>query len=129
WMWKRKSCRPWISSVGVVIDASFAAGERDVESDAAAARSALVVSPCDAARSCGSQRLVGTSPARYWTSPDFESPCGASDVSRFVHVITGTIALNGMPFVAAFQTAPPPSEMPSAPIDALPVRDWRKAKS
>ena len=28
----------------------------------------------------------------------------------------GTMALNGMPAVVAFHTAPPPSEMPSAPI-------------
>src|SRR4051794_31733330 len=110
-MSKRKSWRPWIRSVGVVIDASFAAGERVLAIAAAPERSALVVSPAEAARSCGSHRLVGTSPARYWTRPDFESPCGASAVSRFVHVMIGTTALNGTPFVNAFQTAPPPSEM------------------
>ena len=54
--------------------------------------------------------------ARMLTSPDFDRPCGASAGARFVHVITGTIALNGTPATAAFQTAPPPSEMPSAPI-------------
>src|SRR3954452_24556188 len=128
-MSKRKSCRPWISRVGVAIDASLEAAERDAESAVAGPRSALVVRPGDAARSCGSHLLVGTSPARYCTRPDFESPCGASAVRRLVHVITGTIALNGTPLVTAFQTAPPPREMPSAPIDGLPVRDWRKAKS
>ena len=115
-MSNRKSWRPWISSVGVVIVGSFVTGEREAASAAAAVRSALVVRPADAASSCGSQRLVGTSPARYCTSPDFERPCGASAVSRFVHVMIGTAALNGTPLVSAFQTAPPPSEMPSAPI-------------
>jgi len=31
-------------------------------------------------------------------------------------VIAGTIALNGTPATAAFQTTPPPSERPKAPI-------------
>ncbi len=96
-MSKRKSWRPWIRSVGVVIVGSFASGERVDASVAAAERSALEASPADAASSCGSHRLVGTSPARYCTSPDFERPCGASDVSRFVHVMIGTAALNGTP--------------------------------
>src|SRR5207249_7804431 len=77
---------------------------------------ALVASERCAASSAGSQRVGGTSPARYCTRPDFDSPCGARTVVRFVHVITGTIALNGTPTTVAFQTAPPPSEMPSAPI-------------
>src|SRR3954454_20487144 len=107
-MSKRKSWRPWTSSVGVVIDGSFETGEREADSAAAALRSALVVRPCEAASSCGSHLVVGTSPARYWTSPDFESPCGAREVRRFVHVMTGTTALNGTAAVTPFQTAPPP---------------------
>jgi len=76
----------------------------------------LVTSELDAASRSGSQRLCGTSEASSWTSPDFERLCGASAVARFVQVITGTIALKGTPAAVAFQTAPPPSEMPSAPI-------------
>ena len=38
-----------------------------------------------------------------------------------VHVIAGTIALKGTPATAAFQTSPPPSESPKAPIRG--VRD------
>src|SRR6266481_4113532 len=101
-MSKRKSWRPWIRSVGVVIDGSAETGERVAANAAAAVRSVLAASPADAASSCGSQRLVGTSPARYCTRPDFERPCGASDVSRFVQVMTGTIALNGTPATVAF---------------------------
>src|SRR3954447_14307218 len=115
-MSKRKSCRPWMSSVGVLIDDSAETGERVEAKAAAAVRSVLTASPVEAARSCGSHRLVGTSPARNCTRPDFDSPRGASEVRRFVQVMTGTIALNGIPATAAFQTAPPPSEMPSAPI-------------
>src|SRR5579864_2121209 len=128
-MSKRKSWRPWMSSVGVLIVGSFASGERVLASAAAAVRSLLAARPADAASSCGSHRLVGTSPARYWTSPDFESPCGASEVSRFVHVMTGTAALNGTPFVNAFQTAPPPSEMPSAPMFVSPSCPANQLKS
>src|SRR3954453_21636158 len=103
-------------SVGVVIDGNAGSGDRDDASAAAAVRSALDVRPADAASRCGSHRLVGTRPAGYWTGPDFDRLCGASAVSRFVHVMIGTAALNGMPAVSAFHTAPPPSEMPSAPI-------------
>ena len=63
-------------------------------------------SELDAARRSGSQRLCGTSEASSWTRPDFDSPCGASALVRFVQVITGTIALNGTPATVAFQTAP-----------------------
>src|SRR5436305_5888341 len=115
-MSNRKSCRPWITSVGVAIEDNEGSGERDDASAAAAARSVLDERPAEAASSCGSQRLVGTRPARYCTRPDFDRPCGASAVRRFVHVMIGTAALNGIPPVSAFQTAPPPSEMPSAPI-------------
>ena len=50
------------------------------------------------------------------TRPVFGTPFGLSAVPRFVHVIAGTIALNGTPATAAFQTSPPPSERPKAPI-------------
>ena len=48
--------------------------------------------------------------------PTSRGPAARARSARFVHVITGTIALNGTPAVVAFHTAPPPSEMPSAPI-------------
>ncbi len=105
-----------MSSVGVVIDGSFGATERLAPSALTAAMLVLVTSEPEAASRSGSQRLCGTSAARYCTRPDFDSPCGASAVVRFVHVMIGTIALNGTPADAAFQTAPPPREMPSAPI-------------
>ena len=115
-MSKRKSCLPWISSVGTVSDERCVSGERGAASAATCAMFELDVSAGTAARSVGSHRAVGTSCESRTTSPDFDSPCGASAVVRLVHVITGTIALNGTPATDAFQTAPPPSEMPSAPI-------------
>src|SRR5260370_39385852 len=104
-------------------------GEGEAEGAAAGGRSVPPGRPAEAARSWGSQRLVGTRPARYCTSPDFERPCGASAVSRFVHVMIGTAALNGTPLVRAFQTAPPPSEMPSAPMFVSPSCPANQLKS
>src|SRR4051794_1292716 len=115
-MSKRKSRRPWISSVGVATDESREIGERDAASAFTVAMFVLEMSDCFAASSSGSQRLSGTALPSNETSPDLERPCGASAVARFVHVITGTIALKGTPATVAFQTAPPPSEMPTAPI-------------
>ena len=68
-MSKRKSCRPWISSVGVVIDRSFASGERVDASAVTGAMFVLVRSEACAASSSGSQRLCGTSAARYLDEP------------------------------------------------------------
>src|SRR5436853_2099296 len=115
-MSKRKSCRPWMRSVGVVIDERLEATERDALSAFTVAMFVLVTREPEAASRSGSQRLWGTSEASSCTRPDFESPCGASEVERFVQVMIGTIALNGTPAEVAFHTAPPPSEMPSAPI-------------
>src|SRR2546422_188386 len=92
-MSKRKSCRPWIISVGVESDESFEIDERDPVSAFTVAMLVLVTSDDFAASRSGSQRLSGTSEARSCTRPDFERPCGASAVARFVQVITGTIAL------------------------------------
>src|SRR4029079_15088006 len=115
-MSKRKSLRPWISSVGVVIEESREIGERDAANALTGAMFVLEMSDCFAASNSGSHRLSGTAAAINETSPDLDRPCGASAVARFVHVITGTIALKGTPATVAFQTAPPPSENPSAPI-------------
>src|SRR5205809_3360206 len=106
-MSKRKSRRPWIINVGVASPASFEIGEREAASVFTEAMFVLVTSDDFAASRSASQRLSGTRDASSWTSPDFERPCGASAVARFVQVITGTIALNGTPATAAFQTAPP----------------------
>src|SRR6266849_653992 len=107
--------------VGVVTDESCDSGERVEASAVTVAMFVLVTSELWEASRSGSQRLCGMSEASNWTSPDFERPCGASAVARFVHVITGTIALKGTPATVAFQTAPPPSEMPSAPIAVLEI--------
>src|SRR5919201_5080458 len=117
-MSKRKSRRPWIISAGVDTDASFDIGERLAASAFTVPMFVLLLSDGCAASNAGSQRLGGTSPARYCTRPDFDNPCGASAVTRFVQVITGTIALKGTPATAAFHTRPPPSETPSAPMFA-----------
>src|ERR1700719_2312628 len=115
-MSKRKSWRPWTSSVGTEIDGSCASGDRAAAAAAAAAVTVPCASVSEAASRSGSQRDAGVSAARSATSSVFATPCGASAVCRFVHVITGTIALKGTPAAVAFHTAPPPSEMPSAPI-------------
>src|SRR5262249_45567324 len=51
--------------------------------------------------------------------PDFGTPFGFRAAPRSVQVIAGTIALKGTPATAAFQTSPPPSESPNAPICVL----------
>ena len=91
-------------------------GDRAAAAVAAAAVTVPCASVCDAASRSGSQRDAGVSAPSRATSSVFATPSGASAVCRFVHVITGTMALNGTPAAVAFQTAPPPSEMPSAPI-------------
>src|SRR4051812_49329126 len=103
-MSNRKSRRPCSRSVGVVTLPSLEIGERDAASAVTAAGLVPLTSALAVKRSSGSQRLSGTSDARYDTRPDFARPCGASAVSRFVHVITGTIALNATPATVAFQT-------------------------
>ena len=130
-MSKRKSRRPWISKVGVVIDESREIGEREATSAFTVAMFVLVMSDDFAASSSGSHRLSGTSADRYETSPDLDRPCGASAVARFVHVIAGTIALKGTPATVAFHTASPPSEIPSAPICVSEISGLaaRKSKS
>src|SRR2546426_3503051 len=115
-MSKRKSRRPWIISVGVVTVERREIGERLAASAFTVAMFVLEVSDGFAARRSGSHRLSGTRLASSETRPDFDRPWGASALARFVHVITGTIALNGTPATVAFHTAPPPSEIPSAPI-------------
>src|SRR6476646_5333047 len=94
-MSKRKSLRPWISSVGVVIEESREIGERDAANALTGAMFVLEMSDCFAASNSGSHRLSGTAAASNETSPDLDRPCGASAGARFVHVITGTIALTG----------------------------------
>ena len=130
-MSKRKSRRPWISKVGVVIVEMCEIGDRVAASAFTAAMFVLETSDGFAARSSGSHRLSGTAAASSETRPDFGRPCGASAVARFVHVITGTIALNGTPATVAFHTAPPPIENPSAPICVSEISGLaaRKSKS
>ena len=71
---------------------------------------------CTAWKSAGSQFALGAAWERIPISPVFGTPFGLSAAPRFVQVIAGTIALNGTPATAAFQTSPPPRDKPNAPI-------------
>ena len=73
-------------------------------------------SACAICARAGSQFEIGTSWVRIPTRPVLGTLFGSSAWPRFVQEIAGTIALKGTPAAVAFQTSPPPSESPSAPI-------------
>ena len=81
-MSKRKSRRPWMSSVGVV--------DRRELRQRRARRASAVTAPVRARRRARSTPRAARDPsgsaaratASSWTSPDFESPCGASAVAE-----------------------------------------------
>src|SRR5439155_12504416 len=115
-MSKRKSCRPCRRRVGTLSEWSCEREERA----ASALLTVEVTSPCssDCAvwASAASQFWSGTTRERIEIKPVFATSSGLRADARFVQVIAGTIALKGTPATAAFQTSPPPSERPKAPI-------------
>src|SRR2546423_540024 len=114
-MANRKSCRPCSKSVGTVSEWSLGRDERA----ASVLLTTVVTAPSSrSSRACASvgSHVEGTDCASRRTRPSFGTPFGLRAVPRSVQATAGTIALNATPATAAFQTSPPPSERPSAPI-------------
>ena len=114
---KRKSRRPWSMRAGVVTELSFPRTERESVSSWRSGRFVPAIASGFRRRISGSVRASGTSMPSWAIRPDFGRSCGKSAWYRLVHVASGTIAAHGnFPITVEFQTAPPPSEIPYAPI-------------
>ena len=86
-----------------------------------AARFLLASASSRIASTDGSSRSLGTELRNWKIAPDLARFCGARAVKRSVHVSQVSTAAHGTPSTSERSTAPPPSEMPQAPIRVLSI--------